>query len=72
MKKGLTFVEHESKDIDQHSSGLETLFTQIGVEETNIKKIGVSGTKPKDPSGSLTERQANLMMLSSSANNTQL
>ena len=34
----------------------ETLMTQIGVEETNIKKIGVSGTKPKGVTGSMTER----------------
>lgn len=40
----------------------ETLLTQIGVEETNIKTIGVSGSKPKYGSGSLTERQSHLVM----------
>ena len=39
--------------------------TQIGVEETNIKTIGVSGTKPKVQNGSLTERQSHLLLLSS-------
>jgi len=45
----------------------DTLITQIGVEETNIKTIGVSGSKPKDPSGSLTERQSHLLKLSKNA-----
>ena len=47
-------------DVDQSSP--ETLLTQIGVEETNIKTIGVSGTKPKAGSGSLTERQSHLLL----------
>lgn len=46
----------------------EALFTQIGIEETNIKTIGVSGTKPKVQSGSLTERQSHLLMLSQNKN----
>lgn len=43
-------------DIGNESNSPETLLTQIGIEETNIKTIGVSGTKPKVNSGSLTER----------------
>ena len=41
---------------EREENSPDTLITQIGVEETNIKTIGVSGTKPKGPSGSLTER----------------
>jgi len=43
---------------DYYKNSPETLLTQIGIEETNIKTIGVSGTKPKVQSGSLTERQS--------------
>ena len=62
-------VEEQKLDqIEVEHSSPETLLTQIGVEETNIKTIGVSGTKPKAGSGSLTERQSHLVVSQTSNN----
>ena len=46
-------IDHRA---EPENSSPDTLITQIGIEETNIKTIGVSGTKPKAHSGSLTDR----------------
>jgi len=46
----------------------ETLITLVGVEESNIKKLGMNRTASKGGSGSLTERQSHLLAVSSFAN----